>query len=320
MSWGVDRYGLIESDDQWNGGEGVKVAVIDTGCDNTHPSLGHMSEGLDLNRPPNNTGWTTDEIGHGTHCAGIIGARANPEYQFKGVAPQAEVINYKVFPNGDFFKLGGAIEAAISDGVDIINMSLGSIEFSNDVAETIQIARENGILCVAAAGNSANAVQFPAKLSNVLGISALGDKDVFPSNSTHWNTLSANSVMQDGTFPANFSCFGPEIDFAGPGVAVVSTVPNCGFKAMDGTSMAAPHIAGLAALLLGSSPLLKGMKRDGNRVDELFAALLRQTKRLPFERSRIGNGFPVAVLGEQLFAQPFGTTTRPQWVPGVQFS
>lgn len=291
LSWGVEQLKVAKNPALT--GAGIKVGIIDTGCDSNHPLLHHVTRGSDYNLGATADSWRIDEVGHGTHCAGVIGARATKDMPFRGMAPECDIYVYKVFPRGDFFALGGAIEAAVADGVDIINMSLGSRDFSNDVVENINLARDNGIACFVAAGNSGDGVQFPANINSALAVSALGMIGYVPPDSIHANTMQSNFRMPDGIFLPNFTCFGTSVDFAGPGVGVISTVPNNGFKALDGTSMAAPHLAGLASLYLAHDPLLKAASRNAARVDMLFSRMKENVRNFPFGPDRIGAGLPI---------------------------
>jgi subtilisin family serine protease len=201
---------------------------------------------------------------------------------------------YKIFPKGDFFVLGAAIEAAVADGVDLINMSLGSAkDVSNDIIENISAARNAGIACFVAAGNSANNVQFPANVSSAIAVSALGSVGTVPSDSVQVNEVNAPFVTPDGYFSPTFTCFGPSVDFTGPGVGVISTIPHNGFKVLDGTSMATPHLTGLAALYLAHDPILRSAPRDAARVDMLVQRMKRSVIGLPFGNDRVGAGLPI---------------------------
>ncbi|MBY0484352.1 S8 family serine peptidase [Nitrosomonas sp.] len=294
LSWGVGKLGVF--DESRLVGRGVKIGIIDSGCDATHQMLSHVTKGVDFNRGGSAESWKIDEIGHGTHVAGIIGARYSDgsRLSFRGVAPEAELYIYKIFPQGDFFTMGAALEAAIADKVDIINMSLGSKDFSNDIAECINKAKNDGIACFVAAGNSGDAVQFPANLTTSIAVSAIGHKAYLPIDSVSANTFVPNLSEAEGFFSPSFTCFGNSIDFAGPGVGIISTVPRGGIKVLDGTSMAAPHLTGLAALYLGES---NNMSRTATRVDYIYDCLKRMVKPMAFASERIGVGMPCLAGG-----------------------
>lgn len=292
VSWGVLRLGAAQRSELT--GAGVKIGVIDSGCDVTHPLLSHIKAGSDHNPNATADSWKQDEIGHGTHCAGVIGAASSdPAHPVRGMAPGAELYIYKVFPDGSFFTLADAMDAAIADGVDILSMSLGSDVASNVLAERFARAREAGVACIVAAGNSGDGVKFPANLSSAVAVAAMGFSSAFPPDSISAQTFAPTLSTSDGYFSPTFTCFGDSIDFAAPGVGIISTVPDRGLKAMDGTSMAAPHVSGLAALALAHDPALRAAPKNAARVDMLVARLREMAVNLPWGPARRGSGMPV---------------------------
>jgi subtilisin family serine protease len=124
-------------------------------------------------------------------------------------------------------------------------------------------------------------------------VSAVGSIQAIPPDSAHFTQVVKEFASPDGLFSPAFTCFGTSVDFAAPGVGVISTVPKNGFKAMDGTSMAAPHVTGLAALLLAHDPMLINSRRDRSRVDLLVQRLRGTAKPLAFGAARAGAGLPV---------------------------
>jgi len=294
-SWGVGALGLQGKAALT--GAGCKVGVIDSGCSSDHSLLRHVTRGMDLNPEGDADSWRIDEIGHGTHVCGIVGASGAGAVPMRGMAPEAELHMYKIFPSGDTFTLASAIEAALTQGMDIINMSLTCAE-SLDVAEQLARARAAGIACFAAAGNEGRAVMFPARLEVVMAVSALGRIGTAPADSLSALTMLPGSAEKGGYFLPNFTCFGDAVDFAGPGVGVISTVPGDGLKALDGTSMASPHIAGLAALYLAHDPQLRNMGRSPARLETLHELLRQRSNAMAFRPDRVGNGLPsVGPLG-----------------------
>lgn len=287
-SWGVARLGAT-AHGHLDGG-GVKVGVIDTGCDTSHPMLAHVKGGADLNPDAGADTWRDDENGHGTHCAGVVGAASA---NIRGMAPAAELYIYKVFPAADFFTIDAAMEAAIRQGVDILSMSLGGDTYSDVLAEQFERARQAGVLCVVAAGNSGGGVKFPANLSSAVAVAAMGHTGAIPRDSISANTYNPAFATADGDFSPRFTCHGPEIDFAAPGVGVIAPVPRGGLRAMDGTSMATPHVAGLAALALAHDPALKSAPRSAARVDMLVQRLRTMCAALPWGAARTGAGLPM---------------------------
>lgn len=304
-SWGVTRLGVPGRAELT--GRGVKIGVIDSGCDTSHPLLAHVKGGKDLNPGGTDQSWRLDEIGHGTHCAGVIGAASA---QMRGMAPEAELYIYKVFPDGSFATLVDAMNAALADGVDILSMSLGSSVTSPYLAERFDAAKRAGVTCIVAAGNSGDDVKFPASLISAVAVSAMGFTGVIPEDSISAQTYAPALAAASGDFSPNFTCFGDAIDFVAPGVGVISTVPNNGLRAMDGTSMAAPHVSGMAALVLAHDPALQEAPRTSARVDRLVSRLRQLATPLPWGAARIGAGLPSIVAQPLLALHPgiFGLT------------
>lgn len=285
--WGQIAMGLPEVDPSLRGA-GVKVAIIDSGTDNGHPDLAHVHEGQDFTVVPPNSNWTDDTISHGSHCAGVI-TGSSENGGIRGFAPDAEVFSLKILPDGYFSSLVESINYCIDNSIDIINMSIGGAHESRAVMERLSVARQNGITCIAAAGNTASDVQFPGSSPDVLTVSAIGKYGTYPQDSNHARQVGFNEQTVEGHdryFTAAFTCHGPKVDVCGPGVAILSTVPGKGFAVWDGTSMAAPHITGLAALILAHNPDFqeKYQTRNTQRVDELCMRITQSA-----ERVEVGN-------------------------------
>jgi subtilisin len=298
-------------------GNGVRIGLIDSGCDNSHPLLRHITRGKDFSYGGSDSSWTTDPIAHGTHCAGIVSAAG--AQGIAGCAPEAEVHVFKVFPGGRVSDLLAALDECIVRELDIINISVGSDVPSELVSFKLQEARQKGIAAFVAAGNSGGPVRFPALLPGVTAVGAVGRIREFPADSSHALSVIPQLVGADGIFAAKFSSNGPQIAMSAPGVAVVSTVPGAGYGAADGTSVAASHITGLAALILAHHPLFQGSlkMRSEQRVDVL-SGLLRASAVPHFADSlRGGAGVPdlQRVPGEQGLA----TTGAPLFSPGATF-
>ncbi|MDQ3935246.1 MAG: S8 family peptidase [Actinomycetota bacterium] len=278
-------------------GAGVKVAVIDSGAAIGHPDLDHIARGFDVSAK-NEVGWRDDTIGHGSHCAGVIAGRQNGRGVL-GIAPEAEVHVYKIFPGGRFSDLLDAIDYCINAGIDVANLSLGSDQPSQLVEARFELAKSMGLACVVAAGNSGGPVQHPAASPHVLAVSAIGKQGEYPPSSYHARQVDPDTkVTEEGYFAAKFSCRGPEVGVCAPGVAVVSSVPATSYTAMDGTSMAAPHVTGLAALVLAHHPDFRGQYRNRGpeRVERLFEILKQSARPLDFgDPERSGAGLPDAV-------------------------
>ncbi|MBI4128021.1 MAG: S8 family peptidase [Parcubacteria group bacterium] len=221
-------------------GAGVKIGIIDTGIDLDHSDLAfNIKGGVNLIHPEESF---TDDNGHGTHVAGIIGALDNNEGTV-GVAPEVSLYAIKVLGADGTGTLEDIIEGirwATENGMNVINMSVVTLQDTYEFHEAIRAAFDAGIVIVAAAGNSGGDVFFPAAYDEVIAVSAL-------------DTTNAR---------ADFSSHGPAIDLAAPGVGILSTFKGSGYLELTGTSMAAPYVAGVAALLL-ATPVGSG-DLDGN--------------------------------------------------------
>jgi subtilisin family serine protease len=211
-------------------GEGVKVAVLDTGIDLDHPDL---KEAIVDTKDFTGDG-VEDANGHGTHCAGIIAARLN-SVGFVGVAPKAELLIGKVLNNegeGDFSWIAGGIDWAVAQGAHIISMSLGGSISTNQLYQSVQKALANGVFMVCAAGNEGslfqNSVGYPGRYGGVITVA---------------------SHDQNGN-RSGFSSFGGELDVMAPGSNIWSTYRDGGYAELSGTSMATPFVAGLSALIV----------------------------------------------------------------------
>lgn len=240
IPWGIAR---INAPAVWpnNKGTGVKVGIIDTGIDYNNPDLqaNYVPEGYDFY---NNDSNPMDDNGHGTHVAGIVAA-VNNTIGVVGVAPEARLYAIKVLNasgGGSWSNVISGIDWAITHGMQVINMSLGSSSGSTALQQACDAANNAGIVVVAAAGNSGNSggtgtnTVYPANYSSVVAVAA---------------TTSASSNQR-----ASYSSTGPAVDLAAPGDSIYSTVPtNQGsYGTKSGTSMASPHVAGVAALAIAS--------------------------------------------------------------------
>lgn len=299
--WGQSIMDLLGLDPQQATGAGARVAIIDSGCDTSHPALSHITIGRDYlnqhnrNEPDDKT-WQDDRLSHGTHCAGVIAGNGRDGH-IRGFAPQAELHILKVFPGGAFNNLAAAINYCTENQIHVVNCSLGGPVINELVAQAIQRARQAGVAIFVAAGNSGTAVQFPAIVPGVLCVSALGQAGMFPDGTYHARTVPDGVYVAKGqVFPARFTCHGPEVDVCGPGVGIISTVPGGGYAAWDGTSMADPHITGLGALLAAHHPELRhARQRDAAWVDRLFRLIAGAAQYIGMAPDYGGAGLPSAV-------------------------
>jgi len=296
-------------------GTGVRIAIIDSGADPTHPLLQHIKQGFDATQPNIVGGnWAQDSIGHGTHCAGVITARPTSGHAMRGFAPGAEVIVFKIFPGGDFTALALCIRKCIELQVDVVNLSLGAAVSQNVmVDQQLDAAVKSGVAFIVAAGNSGDDVQFPASSRYSLAVAALGAQGVFPESTYDESTFDPTLPMDRGLFSPNFTCHGPRIAVTAPGVSIVSSVPN-GYNPESGTSMAAPHVTGLAALLLAHHPMFRVQFRERNaaRVNALYQLIHSICAPVALGPDRAGAGIPRlgSLIGTLLPAQQPGTGDR----------
>jgi subtilisin family serine protease/subtilase family serine protease len=245
----------IDAPEAWaisRGSSAVTVAVIDSGVDYTHPDLAaNYAGGDDF---VFNDGDPMDDHGHGTHVAGVIAAALDnltgspaAAEGVVGVAPNARIRAYKVCRSDgtcDDFAIQQAIARAITDGANIINLSLGGPEYSQSLNDAVQNAWNAGLVIVAGAGNDGTTDRFyPAALDNVISVAAFDEDHGRPS----------------------FSNYGSWVDISAPGNVIMSTYPlaACGgsttpgdtgcYARLTGTSMATPHVSGAAALVWSRS-------------------------------------------------------------------
>lgn len=229
MDWGVSA---VHAPDIWSEtkGEGVKIAILDTGVDYTHEDLvENIKDGINL------TGGDArdymDRQGHGSHVAGIIAASDN-EVGVVGVAPKAELYIAKTLGDNGEGSIQAIIEGiayAIHNKVDIISMSLGTASNpGRELHRAIQYAHSQGITIVAASGNESTQCGYPAAYPEVIAVGAVGQ----------------------GLQVANFSNYGKELFVSAPGVDIYSTYMNNSYARLSGTSMATPIVSGVIALYI----------------------------------------------------------------------
>jgi subtilisin family serine protease len=294
-------------------GHGVRVALVDSGVATGTAGLAErVVDGQDI-RSHDSKAWTEDVLGSGTHAAGLI-AVGDESATGRGLASEVELLACKVVPGGRHSDLIEALDYCLTHDVDIVELGVGSPYPSWLVAAKIEQARHAGVLCVAAVGNGGT-TSFPAALPSVLGVAAVGRLGTFPADSYHATQL-AGPPTPDGYFPARFSSPGPAVDVCAPGVAVVSTTPAGGLAALDGTGVAAAHVAALAALVLAHHHEFRNgyRARSAGRVDRL-RQIIRASCRLIGDPARTGAGIPDAVTALGLAPTVVPTMVHPALNP-----
>ena len=295
--WGMDR---IYGDESFifptwvtSTGDGVKVAILDTGIDGTHPDLeGKVAGGDDFT----GIGSYSDDNGHGTHVSGTVAAIFSNDTGVYGVAPSASLYAVKVLDStgsGYLDWIIAGIQWAIDNDIDIINMSLGTTSDMQSLEDACNVAYEADILIVAAAGNSGNkpgnrdTVEYPGGYASVIAVAASDSNDL----------------------RASFSSTGPDVELIAPGVSILSSIPGGGYAYYSGTSMASPQVAGVAALVLSAKPTLTNA--------EVRLILQQTAENLGLKQEHQGYGLVRADLAVQAASvtTPPASDTDPE--PGI---
>lgn len=213
----------------------VTIAILDTGVDLYHPDLkANLVEGINLidkKMPPQ------DDNGHGTNVAGIVGAIGNNDEGIAGLVWNAKIMPIKVLDEqgeGDSFLVGQGIRYAVDNGAKIVLLSLGEPIYTPFMKEAVDYAESKDVLVVAASGNEGNRLNYPSAFANVLSVGAVDLEDDYET----------------------YSNYGQQLDVVAPGEGIYTTKLGGGYTSNVGTSMAAPQVAGLAALIYQKYPIL----------------------------------------------------------------
>ncbi|RAS72747.1 S8 family peptidase [Priestia endophytica] len=227
--YGPQKIGAPSAWDVTTSNSNVRIAIVDTGVQANHPDL--VNKLLPGYNFVNGNSNVTDVNGHGTHVAGIAAASINNNLGIAGIAPAARILPVKALADngsGISTNIANGIVYAANQGAQVINLSLGTTQDSLTIRNAIDYAVNRGFVVVAAAGNNgANLLTYPAVYQNVLSVASTDENDQRSS----------------------FSNYGTWVDVAAPGSNILSTYPNSYYSYLSGTSMACPHVAGLAALL-----------------------------------------------------------------------
>ena len=250
LPWGIEAiYGNDPLLVKTSGGAKVNVAILDTGVLKTHPDLkNRVSQCKDFTsfKQPITDGKCDDKHGHGTHVAGTIAADGGDDDKgVYGVAPEANLYAYKVCgTNGSCWSddIAIALRTAADQGANVVNMSLGSDSESSLIKDAINYAVGKNVLVIAAAGNDGpdfGSIDYPGANPNVVSVSAFD----IALTIAEWSSRGINSTT------TSYIRNEKDIELAAPGVIVESTWKDGGYVILSGTSMATPHVAGLAAKL-----------------------------------------------------------------------
>jgi thermitase len=234
QQWAITKIKLPAAWNWTHGDPSVVIAILDTGADFSHPDLqGKFTPGYDF---VNNDSIPDDDHGHGTHVSGITAANTNNGIGIAGVCRECQLMPVKVLSSsgsGTHAAIAQGITWAADHGARVINMSLGGFYSSQTLQQAITYAWNRGLVIVAAAGNeNTNSPSYPAAYPEVIGVAATDSSDN----------------------RASFSNYGSYVSVAAPGVGILSTVRGGGYQSWSGTSMASPHVAGLAGLLFSQDP------------------------------------------------------------------
>jgi hypothetical protein len=229
---------LIDAYEAWNvetGEETITVAILDSGIDTDHDEFVGRISSLSYNAYTEEIGiaFVEDDLGHGTNVAGIIAAQRNNSLGIDGITDNVQLMIVKVNKPGEEGYLNSLITKgiyyAVNNGADIINLSLGSATADSGIQAAVEYAHEHEVFVVAASGNDGNDITYyPAGFQTTISVGSVDE----------------NAVISD------FSSYGSTIDLVAPGDMVYTTNLENGYAQVSGTSFAAPHVAGVLALLL----------------------------------------------------------------------
>jgi thermitase len=245
LQWGLARVQAAQAWDVTTGSDSINIAILDTGVDLDHADLANkVISSVDFTHSTS----LDDVYGHGTHVAGIAAAMTNNGVGVAGLGYTSTIMNVKVLSDagaGAYSWIASGIIWAADNGADVINMSLGGPSESSTLEYAIDYAWNKGVVVVAAAGNSGTDSPFyPAYYTNCIAVAATDANDA----RTSWSN------------------YGDWVDVAAPGASIYSTLKNNSYGYMSGTSMASPHVAGLAALVFTTVSDANG---DGKLNDEV---------------------------------------------------
>lgn len=299
--WGGAAMRFDKLPSQCRGG-GIKIALIDSGVATSHKQLSRINHGIDI-RAVGAATWSKDAMGHGTPCAGLISAIVEPAHGIRGYAPDSELHVCKLPPDARCSDLLAALDYCLQNSIDVVCLGFGCARSSALIEQRIGVAKQQGVSIVAAAGNSAGPILFPACSPHVMAVGAVGLTGNYPEDSPQ--AIQAAAAPGGGLFVPLFSCRGPELDLCAPGVGVICCQSPDSYTVCDGTSLAAAHVAALAALILADHGDFKDRfaSRDFRRVERLFQ-ILKDTAQPVGHPWQTGAGLPDATLALGIRSEP----------------
>jgi thermitase len=245
QQWGLTKVEAPQAWDVTTGSSSINIAILDTGIDLDHPDLASK---LITSINFSSSATVDDVYGHGTHVAGIAAAITNNGIGVAGLGYNATIMNVKVMGDtgsGAYSWIASGIIWAADNGAEVINMSLGGSSSSSTLEDAVNYAWNKGVVVVAAAGNSGSTLpSYPAYYTNCIAVAATDANDA----------------------KASWSNYGDWVDVAAPGLSIYSTLKDNGYGYMSGTSMACPHVAGLAGLVF---TVVSDANGDGKLNDEV---------------------------------------------------
>jgi subtilisin family serine protease len=287
-------------------GTGVKIAVVDTGIDATHPDLaGRVAAERNFSASPD----AKDRDGHGTHVASTAAGTGAKDARFKGVAPGARLINAKVLDDqgvGDDSGVIAGVDWAVAQGADVISMSLGGLDSPGIdplEAQVNKVSAEKGVLFTIAAGNNGperGTVASPGSADAALTVGAVDDDDLIADFSSVGPRTGDKAVKPDITAPG--------MSITAAAAAGVTGQDPPGYQSLSGTSMATPHVAGAAAILKQKNPTWTGARikaaLTGSAKDGSHSVFQQGAGRLTVDRS-IDQTIVAEPVSVSLGAQPW---------------
>lgn len=273
-TWGIQKLAIPKLWDLGYRGRGMRIGHLDTGIDGKHPAfpqgaIAAFAEfdvlGNEVHKPK-----VTDSGDHGTHTAATLVGRPVKNFQF-GVAPEAALYSAKVIEGGDVLaRVLGGLNWCLGQQVQILSLSLGFRGYDPSFLPLIEALRARGVLPVVAVGNEGPGTsRSPGNYDNVLSVGATDNRD----------RVADYSSSQPFTRPLD-----PLVpDLVGPGSGVISALPGGGYQTLSGTSMATPHIAGLAALLWQAVPTATAIQ-----IEQAILQSCRRPAAMPQNRSNRG--------------------------------